>query len=1166
MKLGGTRRGSGAVPRAQRRRIRFESLETRAMMDANAPFATGVFLPGDLHPVLSGDRLVSAPQQLTLSFSEAMSEVDGASGAGSVLNPANYHVTLFGADYSANIAEVVYAFNAVTNRHEATLHFAAPLPGGVYAFSALATLQDVEGNGLDGDLDGIAGGDHTIDFEIARILPDGVETPVNTTTSGDQTFTIGAPGTIASDNAGNYVITWAGHSQDGDGWGIFAQRFTAGGEKVGGEFQVNTYTTSHQRFSTVAMDPDGDFVITWSSNGQDGGNYGVYAQRYDAAGNPVGVEFRVNTRTNKFQGRSTVAMDDDGDFVIAWESVDQDSSSVGIYFQRYAADGSTVGVETRANTITAGPQRLPNVAMDADGDFVITWSGPTDGSGYGIFARRFTADGVGQGPEFLANTLTAGNQQDSTVAMDADGDFVVAWQSSTGDGVLYGVYAQRFTAQGEKFGSQFLVNSYTANFQQFPSVAIDTNGDFAITWQSLTQDASVWGVYGQRYSWGGGRVGGEFQIHTTTAESQTAPNVAMTPRGDFVVAWQSMSQDGSGWGIYTQRYVGQINQTPVAAAGGPYAIAEGGELQLDGSASTDTDFGQVLSYAWDLNHDGVFEDAVGASPLLAAVELAALGIADDGVYPIAVRVDDGYGGTHIAESSLTTENVAPSGLVLDPVDAIDEGSNVMLSGVFVDPGSADAHTLDIDWGDGTIESVPVLAGSRDFQVAHTYRDDGPSGTSFDPATIRVTVRDDDGGASDPAEVMAEIHNVAPMLVDLQFSKIVLDEGESFIITGRVNDPGADDTHTLLFVWADGVEQLVEIDPITRTFEVSHTFADDAPSETDVDLTHFTFTVADDDLGEEFTPAAVTVRNVAPSFAEVLLSTNAIVEGDGVTVSGVIVDPGLSDVFTLSIDWGDGQNESVTVDPVTRAFSATHTYTDDNPTDTAADDYAIKVAVSDDDLGYAETGLTINVANQAPSAEIVVTPLEPTPMHDLVFSATVTDPGADTFIYAWELLRNGNVVAISEEAELHFTPQQMGDYQVVLHVTDDDGGTTTVERTISIRFRPGDTNGDDRVDIEDLNNVRNYFGVSRGDEEWQSYVGPLPGDANGDDVVNIEDLNLVRNHFGEGSAPSIASQAATAAAPRAASDRVAANTRATDAVFAQLAMVNVAPTRRLGRSR
>jgi hypothetical protein len=96
---------------------------------------------------------------------------------------------------------------------------------------------------------------------------------------------------------------------------------------------------------------------------------------------------------------------------------------------------------------------------------------------------------------------------------------------------------------------------------------------------------------------------------------------------------------------------------------------------------------------------------------------------------------------------------------------------------------------------------------------------------------------------------------------------------------------------------------------------------------------------------------------------------------------------------------------------------------------------------------------------------------------------------------------------------------------------------------------GDTNGDDRVDIVDLNNVRNYFGASRSDVEWQSYVGFIPGDANGDDAVDIEDLNLVRNHFGDSGPGPAPSPAATksAAAPLAPTA-----TQLTDAVFSQLA--------------
>src|SRR2546429_68939 len=84
---------------------------------------------------------------------------------------------------------------------------------------------------------------------------------------------------------------------------------------LGGEFGVNTYTTDNQNLGGVGMDAAGDFVITWQSTGQDGDSYGVYAQRYSATGLPLGAEFQVNTFTTNRQSGPAVAMDAGGDFV-----------------------------------------------------------------------------------------------------------------------------------------------------------------------------------------------------------------------------------------------------------------------------------------------------------------------------------------------------------------------------------------------------------------------------------------------------------------------------------------------------------------------------------------------------------------------------------------------------------------------------------------------------------------------------------------------------------------------------------------------------------------------------------------------------------------------------------------------------------------------------------
>ena len=74
-------------------------------------------------------------------------------------------------------------------------------------------------------------------------------------------------------------------------------------------FRVNTTTTKEQVHASVAMDDAGNFVIVWSSKDQDGDNWGIYAQRYNAAGVTQGSEFRVNSYTAKEQLGPSVAMD-----------------------------------------------------------------------------------------------------------------------------------------------------------------------------------------------------------------------------------------------------------------------------------------------------------------------------------------------------------------------------------------------------------------------------------------------------------------------------------------------------------------------------------------------------------------------------------------------------------------------------------------------------------------------------------------------------------------------------------------------------------------------------------------------------------------------------------------------------------------------------------------
>jgi hypothetical protein len=464
------------------------------------------------------------------------------------------------------------------------------------------------------------------------------------------------------DADGDALVVWASYVQDGSAYGIYGQRFDAAGAKVGGEFQVNSYTTNFQSLPSVAMDADGDAIVVWSSFGQDGSSYGVYGQRFNSVGGKVGGEFQIHTYTTEAQWVASVALDANGDAMIVWTSLGQDGSGGGVfgqrflapnnnelvintttanaqelgfpsratasdpfgntwvvwasngqdgsfwgvYGQRYNAAGAKVGGEFQINTFTTDVQRDPSVAVDADGDAIVVWiSYDQDGSNYGVYGQRFNAAGAKVGGEFQVNTTTSNQQRDPSVAVDANGDALVAWSSFGQDGSGWGIFGQRFNSAGAKVGGEFQINTFTTSQQRYPSVAIDVSGNTFIAWQSFSQDGGGYGIYGQRFNSAGAKVGGEFQINTYTTNGQSFPSVAVDADGDALVVWHSVGQDGSGDGIYGQRF-----NSAGAKVGGEFQIntyTTGNQRSASVAMDADGDAFVVWnSYNQDGSAEGVY--------------------------------------------------------------------------------------------------------------------------------------------------------------------------------------------------------------------------------------------------------------------------------------------------------------------------------------------------------------------------------------------------------------------------------------------------------------------------------------------------------------------------------------------------------------------------------
>ena len=198
-------------------------------------------------------------------------------------------------------------------------------------------------------------------------VPQGGEFLVNTSTVNDQLDP--AIGRIGDD----FVIVWDSFVGDLSAGAVFGQRLAADGTPLGTEFRINTFTPGVQEDPDVAGGPDGDFIAVWSSANQDGSFDGIIAQRFAAGGSRIGTEFVVNSHTIGIQERPSVARAPSGNFVVAWEGPDTDVFDE-VWARAFSGDGTPDGADLLLNQYTTSFQNDPSIAVTGARDFVVVWS------------------------------------------------------------------------------------------------------------------------------------------------------------------------------------------------------------------------------------------------------------------------------------------------------------------------------------------------------------------------------------------------------------------------------------------------------------------------------------------------------------------------------------------------------------------------------------------------------------------------------------------------------------------------------------------------------------------------------------------------------------------------------------------------------------------------
>ena len=526
---------------------------------------------------------------------------------------------------------------------------------------------------------------------------------------------------VARDGTGDFLVTWSEQDYLTDpstaDWNVWAEWYHADGTSLGGPFQVNTSSVKTQRYSTVAMDAQGDFAITWQSQDQDGSGYGIYAQRYNFTGTqilPIGGTSPVNVLS--FTGSPTGAT-----FTLSWNGQTTApltfvSGGPVSYTTSFAA---TVQTELQTAVHKLNPTLNVTVTPLDSNDFEIQFIGTQGAIGINVTSGTATVSTRLMGGEFQVNDTTANNQVFPAIAMDPSGAFVITWTSFGQGSVasnISNVYAKQFISNSDLLAAnqssasesasqpEIPVNTTTAatigGDREWSSVAMDDVGDFVVTWTSYGQDGAgngpgagvngQNGVYARRFNANGASPStdpSEFLVNTFTAGNQQYSKVAMDAAGDFTITWESFqdpkstqadsSSTPTSYGIYAQRYlrtslIGNVN----------YASGPNGEYESEFNVNT-TQAGdqRYPGIAMDDNGDlvvvwsGSGVDATTGTADSQGVFLQRFDLPTDTAGPRVIVTSDAADGSPIEESETLTHTVAAIAVTFsETMDAISDSA------------------------------------------------------------------------------------------------------------------------------------------------------------------------------------------------------------------------------------------------------------------------------------------------------------------------------------------------------------------------------------------------------------------------------------------------------------------------------------------------------------
>lgn len=364
------------------------------------------------------------------------------------------------------------------------------------------------------------------------------EWQVNTTSTFDQTW----PVAIGIGN-GDFLVVWTSEYAAGDCEGEKALWFAPDGDAMGEETQLHS-EPSCAKFPQPTATVDGGAIVTWSNRSM---------LVFNGEGEKV-TETTLDTFMTPSGGgdHQNMAALGENELVLV-DSMNNSDGMVGdigfeIYRQHFDMAGISFGDPLQVNQYVLGHQKEPVVASAPGGTYVVAWqSEEQDGDAQGVIARAFNPSGTPMVDEFLVNSHTEANQVAPHTCHLGDDSFVVVWRGS-GPGESTGIWARVIVLNGGvQFASEQEIH---LGLGTEASIASTKSGWVAVTWVSLDFQPTIHArVFDKTLT----PIFDEVEV-STSEFGVSKPRIASLSDSSLIVVWQATVLDGSGYGIFAQRF------------------------------------------------------------------------------------------------------------------------------------------------------------------------------------------------------------------------------------------------------------------------------------------------------------------------------------------------------------------------------------------------------------------------------------------------------------------------------------------------------------------------------------------------------------------------------------------------------------------------------------